>query len=52
MCFALEGTVLKAEKGKAVVDFGGVKKEVNSEFLEVKEGEKVLVFNGIIIEKV
>ena len=52
MCFALKGMVLRVENGKALVDFDGVRKKVNSEFLDVEEGDRVLVFNGIIIEKV
>ncbi len=36
---------------EAVVDFEGIRKGVNSEFIEVKKGDKVLVFNNFVIEK-
>lgn len=51
MCFALKGEVLKSEGNEAVVDFEGVQKRVNSEFIKVEKGDKVLVFNSFIIER-
>jgi hydrogenase maturation factor len=52
MCFALKGKVLEVEEKKALVDFDGVKRRVNSEFLKVRKGDKVLVFNNIVIERI
>jgi len=51
MCLALKGRVLEVKGKEALVDFDGVKRKVNSEFLKVKRGEKVLVFNNFIIER-
>jgi len=51
MCLALEGKVLKVKGKEALVDFGGVCRNVNSEFLKVNEGDKVLVFNDFVIER-
>jgi hydrogenase assembly chaperone HypC/HupF len=51
MCFALTGKVLNIERGKALVDFDGIRRSVNSEFIRVKKGDSVLVFNGFVIER-
>lgn len=51
MCFALTGKVLGVEGKEAEVDFEGVRKKVNSEFIKVKKGDKVLVFNNFVIER-
>jgi hydrogenase maturation factor len=51
MCFALTGKVLEFDGKEAVVDFDGVSKGVNSEFIKVSKGDKVLVFNNFVIER-
>jgi len=51
MCFALKGRVLEANGKEAVVDFGSVRRRVNSEFIKVRRGDEVLVFNNFVIEK-
>jgi hydrogenase expression/formation protein HypC len=51
MCLALVGKVLSTKEKEALVDFGGVKKEVNAEYMKVRKGDKVLVFNNFIIER-
>ncbi|NIO22550.1 MAG: HypC/HybG/HupF family hydrogenase formation chaperone [Candidatus Aenigmarchaeota archaeon] len=51
MCIALKGKVLDAKGKEALVDFGGVRRKVNSEFFKVRKGEKVLVFNDFVIER-
>jgi hydrogenase maturation factor len=51
MCFALQGKVLEFDGKNATVDFEGVRKRVNSEFMKVKKGDKVLVFNNFVIER-
>ena len=51
MCFALAGRVLGVEGKKALVDFEGVKKSVNADFIRVRKGDKVLVFNNFVIER-
>jgi hydrogenase expression/formation protein HypC len=51
MCFALTGKVLGVEGVEALVDFDGVQKKANAEFIRVKKGDSVLVFNGFVIER-
>jgi hydrogenase maturation factor len=51
MCFALVGKVLSIKGKEALVDFDGVKKSVNTEFMKVKKGDSVLVFNNFVIER-
>lgn len=52
MCFAIPGRVLEVNGKKVLVDFNGVKKEAHAEFLKVKKGDEVLVFNNHVIEKI
>jgi hydrogenase maturation factor len=51
MCFALAGKVLGVEGKEALVDFDGARKRVNADFIKVKKGDKVLVFNNFVIER-
>ena len=44
--------VLESYGKEALVSFDGVKRKVNSEFIEVKKGDKIMVFNNFIIEKI
>jgi len=53
MCYAVPGRVLKIEGTDAEIDFDGVKKKANVEFLEdVSVGDYVLVHAGFAIEHV
>jgi hydrogenase expression/formation protein HypC len=52
MCLALIGKVLENKGKDALVDFGGAKRSVNAEYMKVRKGDKVLVFNNFIIERV
>jgi|YelNatPaOPRAMG01_1025707.scaffolds.fasta_scaffold282359_2 hydrogenase maturation factor len=51
MCFAIKGRVISVKGKKAIVDFEGIRKNVNAEFVKIKKGDEVLVFNNIIIER-
>ena len=51
MCFALTGKVLEFDGKEAMVEFEDVKRRVNSEFIKVDKGDKVLVFNNFVIER-
>jgi hydrogenase maturation factor len=51
MCLALTGRVMNVRKGKALVDFDGIRGEANAEFIKIKKGDSVLVFNGFVIER-
>ena len=51
MCLAIPGKVLKIEKQIAIVDFGGVRREVKLDLLKnVQEGDYVLVHVGYAIQ--
>ena len=54
MCLAIPGKIIEVKKDKkATVDFGGVKRSVDTTFIEApKVGEYVLVHVGCAIQKV
>ncbi len=52
MCLAYPGKIESIKGGKAVVDFSGVKKEVNISFTKVKIGDYVIVHAGFAIQKI
>jgi hydrogenase expression/formation protein HypC len=52
MCLALVGKVTEVSGKKATVDFAGTERRVNAEFLKPEPGDRVMVFNDFIIEKV
>jgi len=51
MCLALTGKVVGVEGRQALVDFDGIRRKANAEFIKVRKGDKVLVFNDFVIEK-
>ena len=52
MCLAVPAEVLEIEGSMAVLDYGGVKRKANIDFLEdVKVGDYVLVHVGFAIQK-
>ncbi len=52
MCLAIPGRIIEIEGKTAVVDFGGVKREVRLDLLpEVKVGDYVIVHTGFAIER-
>lgn len=52
MCLSVPGKVEKLIGSKAIVDFGGSKREVSSMlFPDIKIGDYVLVHAGFIIQK-
>ena len=52
MCVALPGTVIEMKEKTAVVDFGGNRVEARSGFVDIAEGDRVLVHAGLILQKV
>lgn len=54
MCLAIPGLVVKVEGDRALVDFGGVRREVMLTLLPdpVKPGDYVLVHTGYAIQVV
>ena len=51
MCVAMPGRVLSVRDGIARVDFDGNIIEARADLVQVKEGDRVLVHAGLIIQK-
>ncbi len=52
MCLAIPGKIVELQGDRAIVDFGGVKQEVDVSLLEdVEEGDWVIVHTGFAIQK-
>ncbi len=52
MCLAFPGKVIELDGNRAIVDFGGVRQEVDVSLLEdVEVGDWVLVHTGFAIQK-
>jgi hydrogenase expression/formation protein HypC len=53
MCLAVPGKIIEIDGTKAVVDFGGIKRRVDTFFIEHPAvGEYVIVHVGFAIQKV
>ncbi len=52
MCLGIPGKVVEVRDRIAVVDFGGVLREVDATLEEVNPGDYVIVHVGVIISKV
>ncbi len=51
MCIAIPGKVISCHGRKASVDFSGSMVEADAGLVDVKEGDRVLVHAGCIIQK-
>lgn len=52
MCLAIPAKVVEIRENVAIVDFGGVRREVRLDFIkDVKIGDYVIVHTGFAIEK-
>lgn len=51
MCLAYPGKIESIKGDRAVVDFSGIKKEVNVSFVKIKKGDYVIVHAGFAIQK-
>ncbi|HDD31278.1 HypC/HybG/HupF family hydrogenase formation chaperone [Thermococci archaeon] len=52
MCLAMPARVIEIKDNVAIVDFGGVRREVRIDFVkDVKVGDYVIVHTGFAIEK-
>jgi len=51
MCLAYPGKIESIKGERAVVDFSGIKKEVNVSFVKAKIGDYVIVHAGFAIQK-
>lgn len=53
MCVAIPAKVVKIYEGESLVDFGKIKKKVNTFFIEdIQVGDYVLVHAGCAVEKI
>lgn len=53
MCVGLSGKVLSVEKGTAVIDASGAKREVSADLLaDLEVGDYVMVHAGVAIAKI
>ncbi len=51
MCLAFPGKVISIKNDAALVDFDGMKKEVNITLVDVKKGDYIIVHAGFAIQK-
>ncbi len=52
MCLGIPGKVVEVKDRTAIVDFGGVSREVDATLEDVKPGDYVIVHVGAIISKI
>ena len=52
MCLSIPGKIIKVNGKKAVADFAGKKMNVNTDLLNVKKDDYVMVYAGYAMEKV
>jgi hydrogenase expression/formation protein HypC len=52
MCLTIPAKIISLENDKAIVDFNGKKEDVDTQLVEVKVGDYVMVSNGFAIKKV
>lgn len=53
MCVGLSARVVKIDKGTALVDAGGAKREISAQLLEdLEPGDYVMVHAGVAIAKI
>jgi hydrogenase expression/formation protein HypD len=52
MCLAIPGKIVEIKGKSAIVDFGGVKRNVNISFVKAKKGDYVNVHAGFAIQKI
>lgn len=52
MCLAFPGKIISIKnQQKAVIDFNGIKKDINVSLVKVKKGDYVIVHAGFAIQK-
>ena len=50
MCLAVPGKIIQIDGKKAVVDYGGVRREVDISLVDTKPGDYVIVHAGFAIQ--
>jgi len=51
VCLGIPARIVNVKGDRAVVDFGGVTREVDTSLIEVSPGDYVIVHAGIVISK-
>lgn len=51
MCLAIPGKIVSKKNEQSIVDFDGVRKEINTLLVKAKKGDWVLVHAGFAIQK-
>lgn len=51
MCLAIPGKIISSKNDHALVNFNGIKKEVNISLVKAKKGDWVIVHTGFAIQK-
>ncbi|HEX54743.1 MAG: HypC/HybG/HupF family hydrogenase formation chaperone [Candidatus Altiarchaeales archaeon] len=51
MCLAIPGKILEIHGNKAIVDFGGISREVRIDLVDADVGDYVIVHVGYAIQK-
>ena len=51
MCLAIPGKITTIKGTKAIVDYGGIKREADISLVNVKKGDFILVHAGFAIQK-
>ena len=51
MCFVAPGKIIEIKDGKAIVDYGGIRREADMSFMELSIGDYVIMSAGFVVEK-
>lgn len=51
MCLAIPGKIISKRGEQSIVDFDGIRKEVNTLLVKAKKGDWVIVHAGFAIQK-
>ncbi len=50
MCLAVPGKIVEKRGNKAIVDYGGIRREADISLVDVNEGDYVIVHAGFAIQ--
>ena len=53
MCLAIPAKIIEIKNDKAIVDYGGIIKKINIDFIEnISKGDFILIHAGFAIQKI
>ncbi len=52
MCLAIPGKIISIKKDAAIVDFNGIKKEINISLVKAQKNNYVIVHAGFAIQRI